>query len=57
MKKIILLALLTIHLLANPADQTLANEQAPADGRTLTEKLLLKPSSPLSDEELRQRVL
>ncbi len=57
MKKITLSSLLTIHLLANPAGQTITTEQALADERTLTEKLLLKPSSPLSDGELGQRVL
>lgn len=57
MKKIILSSLFTIHLLANPAEQMHTNEQAPTEERTLTEKLLFKPSKDLTDDELKQRVL
>ncbi len=57
MKKIILSSLLSIHLLANPAEHTFAIEEAPIVERTLTEKMLFKPIKTLSDEELKQRVL
>ena len=57
MKKIILSSLLTAHLLANPAEQTVTTEQAFTEDRTLTEKLLFKPTTVLTDEELKMRVL
>ncbi len=57
MKKFILILLLAVNLLASGAEQMLAAEQASTKERTLTEKLLFKPSKDLTDDELKQRVL
>jgi len=57
MKKIILSALLSIPLLADPTSQTYTELQTTGQERTFTEKVFFKPEKPLTDEELQRRVL
>lgn len=57
MKKILLATLLATHLFAAPATETISDDQTTQGERTLKEKLLFKPESPLSHDDLMQRVL